>query len=196
RVVGELAAALDAVRTHPQDGVVWQTGDESPSSWLLKVSGGAQQDEPQRVVTVFNDKDAAEQQSQVLRAEQVRQEEAERTQKPETVLPELKQEEAVKLRPDELNPTNPGLPDPDAGVLASIRENERSGGREQSTADRVRRDVDPPDKSAGEQSRASHVVASLADAERNMIRAVEQPEHGRMPEHEEQTLSRTIQKER
>lgn len=196
RVVGELAAALDAVRTHPQDGVVWQTGDESPSSWLLKVSGGAQQDEPQRVVTAFNDKDAVEQQSQVLRAEQVRQEEAERTQKPETVLPELKQEETVKLRPDELNPANPGLPEPDAGVLARIRENEHSGGREQSTADRVRREVDPSDKSAGEQSRASHVVASLADAERNMIRAVDQPERGRMPEHEEQTLSRTIQKER
>ena len=196
RVVGELAAALDAVRTHPQDGVVWQTGDEPPSSWLLKVSGGAQQDEAQHVVTAFNDKDAAEQQSQVLRAEQVRQEEAERSQKPETVLPELKQDETVKLRPDELNPAKPGLPDPDAGVLASIRENESSGEREQSTADRVRREVDPSEKSAGEQSRASHVVASLADAERNMIRAVDQPERGRMPEHEEQTLSRTIQKER
>ncbi|STA63103.1 conjugal transfer nickase/helicase TraI [Citrobacter amalonaticus] len=31
-VVDDLAAALDAVRTHPKDGVVWQTGPEAPSA--------------------------------------------------------------------------------------------------------------------------------------------------------------------
>jgi hypothetical protein len=32
-VASDLAAALDAVRHHPKDGVVWQTGDEPPSAW-------------------------------------------------------------------------------------------------------------------------------------------------------------------
>jgi hypothetical protein len=39
-VASDLTAALDAVRNHPKDGVVWQTGDEPPSAWLLRVSGG------------------------------------------------------------------------------------------------------------------------------------------------------------
>jgi len=37
-VVNDLAAALDAVRTHPKDGVVWQTGQEPLSAHLLKVT--------------------------------------------------------------------------------------------------------------------------------------------------------------
>ncbi|MEH3356375.1 conjugative transfer relaxase/helicase TraI [Enterobacter kobei] len=50
-VASDLAAALDAVRHHPKDGVVWQTGDEPPSAWLLKVSGGTKQDVSPGTVT-------------------------------------------------------------------------------------------------------------------------------------------------
>jgi hypothetical protein len=40
------------------------------------------------------------------------------------------------------------------------------------------------------------VIADLANAERDMLRAAENTERGRTPEREEQTLTRTIQKER
>ncbi|HFQ3043067.1 TPA: AAA family ATPase [Enterobacter hormaechei] len=44
--------------------------------------------------------------------------------------------------------------------------------------------------------RTSRVIADLANAERDMLRAAENTERGRTPEREEQTLTRTIQKER
>ncbi len=42
-VVKELAAAINTAREHPRDGVVWQTGEERPSPWMLKVSKGTDQ---------------------------------------------------------------------------------------------------------------------------------------------------------
>lgn len=42
-VVKDLGAAINAVREHPRDGVVWQTGAERPSPWMLKVSKGTDQ---------------------------------------------------------------------------------------------------------------------------------------------------------
>ena len=53
-----------------------------------------------------------------------------------------------------------------------------------------------PDKSSNEESRASRVVADLARAEQDMVRQTGDSGRGRMPEIEEQTLTRTIQKER
>ena len=53
-----------------------------------------------------------------------------------------------------------------------------------------------PDKSVVEESRASRVVADLARAEQDMVRQASDSGRGRMPEIEEQTLTRTIQKER
>ena len=81
---------------------------------------------------------------------------------------------------------------PDAGVLASVRESDNSEGRERAAAERVRSEITPSDKTSGEQERASRVIADLANSERDLVRA----ERGRMPEHDEQPLSRTIQKER
>ncbi|ELW1648880.1 conjugative transfer relaxase/helicase TraI [Enterobacter oligotrophicus] len=196
-VVSELTAALDAVRNHPKDGVVWQTGEESPSSWLLKVSGGIRQDEPQRIMATLSDGLTVQSlQDELARAEQVRQEEAGRSKPEETTRIEPPQENVVKLRPDEINPEKPAPLSLDAGVIASIRESENSEGREQAAAERVRNDIVQPDKSSGEQERASRVIADLANSERDLVRAAEQAERGRMPEHDEQTLNRTIQKER
>ncbi|QJF20047.1 conjugal transfer protein TraI (plasmid) [Phytobacter diazotrophicus] len=42
-VVKDLDAAIKAVREHPHDGVVWQTGAKRPSPWMLKVSKGTDQ---------------------------------------------------------------------------------------------------------------------------------------------------------
>ncbi|EKM4700128.1 hypothetical protein SIO53_003440 [Enterobacter roggenkampii] len=60
----------------------------------------------------------------------------------------------------------------------------------------VRSELEGADKASGEQSRASRVIADLANAERDMLRVAENTERGRMPEREEHTLTRTIQKER
>ncbi|MEP8502122.1 hypothetical protein ABKW02_23285 (plasmid) [Enterobacter cloacae] len=73
---------------------------------------------------------------------------------------------------------------------------ENTDGREIKAAAGVRSELEGADKASGEQSRASRVIADLANAERDMLRAAENTERGRTPEREEQTLTRTIQKER
>lgn len=42
RVVGSLEAALDAIKHHPDDGVVWQTGERPPSAALFKLTRGTE----------------------------------------------------------------------------------------------------------------------------------------------------------
>ena len=192
-VVSDLPAALDAVRTHPKDGVVWQTGEESPSSWLLKVTGGVRQDEQQRVPADERD---VHLQAELHLAEQVRQEEARRAGQKDDKLPDLPPEHTVKLTPDELNPVKADLPVPTAAVLASVRNSENAEGREQVAAERVRNEIIQPEKSSGEQVRARRVVDELARNEDNLRHPLPREERGRMPEQDEQTLHRTIQKER
>lgn len=51
-------------------------------------------------------------------------------------------------------------------------------------------------KVASERAGVSRIVNELANTERDIIRQPENSERGRMPEREEQTLTRTIQKER
>jgi hypothetical protein len=75
-VASDLAAALDAVRHHPKDGVVWQTGDEPPSAWLLKVSGGTKQDVSPGIVSTLTDEQNVQQLREQMLADQVRNEEA------------------------------------------------------------------------------------------------------------------------
>ncbi|EHT99231.1 ATP-dependent exonuclease/helicase superfamily I protein [Pantoea stewartii subsp. stewartii DC283] len=176
---------------------MWQTGEEAPSAWLLKVSGGVRHDEPQRLMATLSDELANQpNQGELARAGQVRQEEAGRVKPGETKPAELPQEEVVKLRPDENNPVKPEPVNPDTGVLAAVRESENSEGREQVAAERIRSEIDRSGRHSGEQERASRVVADLANAERDLVRAAEQAGRDRMPEHDEQTLNRTIQKER
>lgn len=85
---------------------------------------------------------------------------------------------------------------PDADVIVRVRGEENTGGQEMKAAAEVRNELDGADRTSGELSRASRVIADLANSERDMLRAAENAERGRMPEREEQTLTRTIQKER
>jgi len=196
-VVNDLAAALDAVRTQPKDGVVWQTGQEPLSAHLLKVTGGVRGDEEIRLNFVnLPGQDELQRQSELKLAEQAREQEAVRQQQDDARAIVLPEEETVKLRPEELNPEKPVPLTPDSGVLASMREREQPDGRELQLADSVRKDIAVPDKSAGEESRASRIVADLARAEQDRVRQTSDSGRGRMPEIEEQTLTRTIQKER
>jgi len=195
-VVNDLAAALDAVRTHPKDGVVWQTGQEPLSAHLLKVKGGVRGDEEIRLnFGNLPGQDELQRQSELKLAEQAREQEAVRQQQDDVRAIILPEEETVKLRPEELNPEKPVPLTPDHGVLASVREYEQPDGRELQLADSVRKDIAVPDKSAGEESRASRIVADLARAEQDRVRQTSDSGRGRMPEIEEQTLTRTIQKE-
>lgn len=195
-VVSDLAAALDAVRHHPKDGVVWQTGDEPPSAWLLKVSGGTQQDVSPGTVSTLTDGQSVQQLREQMLAEQIRNEEAGRSRQPEPLPADVPQEEVIRLKPEEINPRKPEPLTPDADVIARVRSEENTGGQEMKAAAGVRSELEGADKASGELSRASRVIADLANAERDMLRAAENTERGRMPEREEQTLTRTIQKER
>lgn len=81
-------------------------------------------------------------------------------------------------------------------MIARVRGEANTEGQEIKAAAGVRSELEGADKTSGELSRASRVIADLANAERDMLRAAENTERGRMPEREEQTLARTIQKER
>jgi len=195
-VASDQAAALDAVRHHPKDGVVWQTGDEPPSAWLLKVSGGTKQDVSPGIVSTLTDEQNVQQLREQMLADQIRNEDAGRNRQPESLLPEIPQEEVIRLKPEDINPRKPEPLTPDADVIARVRGEENTGGQEMKAAAGVRSELEGADKASGEQSRASRVIADLANAERDMLRVAENTERGRMPEREEQTLTRTIQKER
>lgn len=195
-VASDLTAALDAVRNNPKDGVVWQTGDEPPSAWLLKVSGGTKQDVSPGIVSTLTDEQSVQQLREQMLADLVRNEEASRSRQPESLLAEVPQEEVIRLKPEDINPRKPEPLNPDADVIARVRGEENTDGREIKAAAGVRSELEGADKASGEQSRASRVIADLANAERDMLRAAENTERGRTPEREEQTLTRTIQKER
>ncbi|EIQ7174441.1 hypothetical protein LVQ34_004823 [Escherichia coli] len=182
---------------HPKDGVVWQTGQEAPSANLMKISGGVRDDEDLRLnLSSLTGQEELQRLSEQKLAEQAREQEAARQQQNDGRAIVLPAEETVKLRPEELNPTKPEPLIPDSGVLASVRDSEQPDGRELLLADSVRKENAVPDKSSHEESRASRVVADLARAEQDMVRQTGDGGRGRMPEIEEQTLTRTIQKER
>ncbi|EMY0212208.1 hypothetical protein AAIA22_004499, partial [Salmonella enterica subsp. enterica serovar Braenderup] len=87
-----------------------------------------------------------------------------------------------------------GEPEPDQNTLRRI-----AGGEGNSDSDfaRIRRtDKEHDAGRVAEVSGVSRQVTELARNERDIARQTDTQERGRMPEHEEQTLSRTIQKER
>jgi len=50
-VVSSVDAAMTTVRDFPEDGVIWQTGTEKPSPWMIKVSKGTVQVEETRTAS-------------------------------------------------------------------------------------------------------------------------------------------------
>lgn len=157
---------------------------------------GTKQDVSPGIVSTLTDEHNVQQLREQLLADQVRNEEAGRNRQPESLLPEIPQEEVIRLKPEEINPRKPEPLTPDADVIARVRGEANTGGQEMKAAAGVRSELEGADKASGEQSRASRVIADLANAERDMLRVAENTERGRMPEREEQTLTRTIQKER
>lgn len=148
------------------------------------------------IVSTLTDEQNVQQLREQMLADQVRNEEAGRNRQPESLLAEIPQEEVIRLKAEEINPRKPEPLNPDADVIARVRGEENTDGQEMKAAAGVRSELEGADKASGEQSRASRVIADLANAERDMLRVAENTERGRMPEREEQTLTRTIQKER
>ncbi|ENU8217499.1 hypothetical protein ACE2PB_004987 [Salmonella enterica] len=50
--------------------MVWQTGDEPPSAWLLKVSGGTKQDVSPGIVSTLTDEQNVQQLREQMLADQ------------------------------------------------------------------------------------------------------------------------------
>ncbi len=145
---------------------------------------------------MLTDEQNVQQQRELMLADLVRNEESGRSRQPEPLLAEVPQEEVIRLKPEDINPRKPEPLNPDADVIARVRGEENTDGQEIKAAAGVRSELEGADKTSGELSRASRVIADLANAERDMLRAAENTERGRTPEREEQTLTRTIQKER
>ncbi|SAF91516.1 type IV conjugative transfer system protein TraK [Enterobacter hormaechei] len=148
------------------------------------------------IVSTLTDEQNVQQQRELMLADLVRNEESGRSRQPEPLLAEVPQEEVIRLKPEDINPRKPEPLNPDADVIARVRGEENTDGQEIKAAAGVRSELEGADKTSGELSRASRVIADLANAERDMVRAAENTERGRTPEREEQTLTRTIQKER
>lgn len=220
-VVSDLPAALDAVRTHPEDGVVWQTGDELPSGHLLRVTGGVQR-EAEAAVTAnilmkeneialpekdsipesatspdikgLLEKDAAGRQEEAAWISMVIRQENEPRETPENI--SLPVEDVLRIRPDMLTPNeDAGLLTPETALLRRVASRDASAASD--AGRQLSREQRPDaDHSSRERRSASGIVNDLANSERDIVRQPENRDHGRMPEQDEQTLHRTIQKER
>jgi hypothetical protein len=220
-VVNSVDEALNVLRTHPGDGVVWQTSEEKLSSQLMKISRGTElrveRQQAQTVVTkdpdirlpveVPDDTDrkallaasrkAAEvmgnQQQHELRDAADVNAQLQKMQS-DKVMFTLPQDEPVSLKPDDLKPPRASETDaPDSGTLRNIAASDAN------VTDGLlstRRTPEPlPDKSAGEQARATRVAQDLSVAPD--IRHPDVSERGRVVEHSEPGgHTRTIQKER
>lgn len=220
-VVSDLPAALDAVRTHPKDGVVWQTGEALPSVHLLKITGGVLREAEAAVTrgilmkenditlpekdTISDtavspdikgllEKDAAGRQEEAALINMAIRQENEPREMPEKI--SLPVEDVLHIRPEMLAQNEDAGPlTPETALLRRVATRDASmasdAGRQLSREQRP-----DADRSSLERSGTSGIVNDLANSERDIVRQPENRERGRMPEQDEQTLHRTIQKER
>lgn len=105
-------------------------------------------------------------------------------------------EDAVRITPGMLEVDDRNEPTiPDGKVLIQVASSDSVSHDE--IGRHIRAEKEPlASKVASERAGVSRIVNELANTERDIIRQPENSERGRMPEREEQTLTRTIQKER
>jgi len=221
-VVKDIAAALDAVRAHPDDGVVWQTGDKAPSAHLLKITGGKTEESVLNIVedirrtesTVYvseNENTSPEEEKSDFT--RIKEQDAQRLLAEETLAtrvglesaPEKEQPADKIIVPFEDKPVISAgmfvekelqtLADPDPQTLINISRHETDAGSEAIRSMRSDK-VPEADMSQTAPESVSRIINDMANNERDLVRQTDNTERGRMPEREEQTPSRTIQKER
>ncbi|QLY00912.1 MULTISPECIES: conjugative transfer relaxase/helicase TraI [Enterobacter] len=192
-VASDLTAALDAVRNHPKDGVVWQTGDEPPSAHLLKVSGSIVT-EAASEHKLIRDQEETTRQTEKDMLNKAAKAEKEKSETQERIVVPV--EDAVRIMPGMLEVDDRNEPTiPDGKVLIQVASSDSVSHDEISR--HIRAEKEPlASKVASERAGVSRIVNELANTERDIIRQPENSERGRMPEREEQTPTRTIQKER
>ncbi|EOW6430012.1 conjugative transfer relaxase/helicase TraI [Cronobacter sakazakii] len=224
-VVNSLQEALDTARARPQDGVVWQTGEDKPSVHLLKISRG----EPEQFRTVALPEEkpvvipkalrqdlqdearalaaggAAEEQAKLAeqaRAEAARQREMQLRDGQEKI--RLPEEHPIILPADEKAAREAALPFiPDAGVLRRVAgETQPAGGDQNAVKQALLQEagealLQNSGKTVDMQQIAGRVASELAEQSRaELPRQESAPERGRQPEQEERGHTRHIQKER
>ncbi|MEB7559574.1 conjugal transfer protein TraI [Kluyvera cryocrescens] len=227
RVVGSLEEALDAVRQHPKDGVVWQTGDSRPSASLLKLTRGTVIQDDEKVAAGIADLDkeiripdlavkTENLDDRVLAS--LAHERAEATalqdaialvnpDKREVNIKDAAIPDALLRLPEEPLPYIPEINN-DKPELATGNEKIRldiDGSKVNTDEIRAVRkasmDLDnltvPGEQQLNDRQIATRIAGDMAErdaAER--ARTMPEREQGRMPEHDEHTHTRNIQKER
>jgi conjugative transfer relaxase protein TraI len=219
-VVSELSLALDAARNRPEDGVVWQVGPESPSAQLIKVSGGERREleeiSVQRVsrqsadfilpeTEQNTDKNAPVDFSLIREQDEARKRTEEslavnagktgEAAEPLSVKIIHQPAEELNIKPEIYDADGQkDISEPDKNTLRRIASTED---RQDLEAARLLRAGQEIDTGRGTDiSGVSRQVTELARNERDIARQTNNPEQGRMPEREEQSLTRNIQKER
>ncbi|NCH98040.1 conjugative transfer relaxase/helicase TraI [Cronobacter dublinensis] len=200
-VVRSLQEALDTVRARPQDGVVWQTGEEKPSVHLLKLSRGQADDTATLASTVLNAQEQ-ERLAEQARAESARQREMQLRDGQEKI--RLPEEQPIILPADEKAAREAALPViPDAGVLRRVAgETQPTGGDQNAVKQALLQEdgevlMQNRGKTVDMQQIAGRVASELAEQSRaDLPRQESAAERGRQPEQEERGHTRHIQKER
>lgn len=200
-VVNSLQEALDTVRARPQDGVVWQTGEEKPSVHLLKLSRGQADDTAALASTALNAQEQ-ERLAEQARAEAARQREMQLRDGQEKI--RLPEEQPIILPADGKAAREAALPViPDAGVLRRVAdETQPTGGDQNAVKQALLQEagealLQNSGKTVDMQQIAGRVASELAEQSRaELPRQETAPERGRQPEQEERGHTRHIQKER
>ncbi|ELY5800493.1 conjugative transfer relaxase/helicase TraI [Cronobacter sakazakii] len=200
-VVNSLQEALDTVRARPQDGVVWQTGEDKPSAHLLKISRGQTDDTAALASTALNAQEQ-ERLAEQARAEAARQREMQLRDGQEKI--RLPEEHPIILPADGKAAREAALPViPDAGVLRRVAdETQPTGGDQNAVKQALLQEagealLQNSGKTVDMQQIAGRVASELAEQSRaELPRPESAPERGRQPEQEERGHTRHIQKER
>lgn len=221
-VVSSANEALKAVREHPEDGVIWQTGTQKPSPWMIKVSRGTEQSEEARNVRLLkNNREeiripvpeaqaateyvpsrAVEKASDEL--EQIGRSEKAQAQRQQLIMSrDAELRNAVRLPvtsspeiyiPSEEPTTSAAGFKPSDSAVARIAGQER----ENHTLQQTKVSLPEMDRNNLTEERASsaRIAGQLVENERVILPSRDLTEQGRALEHQEPTRPHTIQKER
>ncbi|EHA0391971.1 conjugative transfer relaxase/helicase TraI [Salmonella enterica] len=220
-VVNDLSTALDTVRNHPEDGVVWQTSPEPVSAQLVKISGGERREieessvqhvsrkdreitlpdnekiregnAPEIDISGIREREAARRHSEEALAVSKSKADTEPTESPDKIVLPVIEELHINGTFNDMQ-EQMGIPEPDKNVIRRIAAGEGAPDSEVARALPAGKENDAVPVS--EIAAVSRQVKELANSERDIARQPEASGRGRMPEHEEQALTRTIQKER
>lgn len=197
RVAGSLDEALEALRQHPKDGVVWQTGENRPSSSLLKLTRGTEPAGEARAVAgvASLDKDISLP-SVTAVADNLGDSVASALQRDadrEASTLDIARELSRKPEPTNVVQEHPLRLSEEAESPEALRERLAA----KSVGEQMEQAPGKSERQHEEILQTSRVASELAErAAAERTDAMPPREQGRVQEHGEQTINRTIQKER